>query len=144
MNLDKAMKTVQSRAKKDPLVKHTASYEECVMMGIHSCRVRKHHQQLLNSLEAYEQIKLSTFLTDVGILHKRIFLGVCYFEMGLHEQGMEKIEDTSDIRVGAEEREELKTLLGEDCLQKMVKTALMHSTREETKLLGWFCERLCL
>ena len=78
------MKAVEGRAKKESLVKHSASYEESVWMAIDSRRIRQHKPRLLASLAAYDQIKLSTFCTHLHILHRCISLAACCFEMGFH------------------------------------------------------------
>ena len=43
------------------LIKHTSSYEQCMMLRVNSWKMRANIGQLLESLEAYDQIKLSTF-----------------------------------------------------------------------------------
>ena len=76
---DKTMKAVEGRVKKEPLVKHSGSYEESVRMAIDSWRIRQHKPRLLTSMAAYDQIKLSTFCTHLQILHRRISLAACCF-----------------------------------------------------------------
>ena len=61
------MKAVESRVKKDPLARHTASYEECIRMGIHSWKVRQDKENLTKGLVSHEEIKLSTFVNNMSM-----------------------------------------------------------------------------
>ena len=110
-------------------------------MAIDSWRIRKHKPQLLASLAAYDQIKLSTFCTPFHILHRRISLAACCFEMGWHQQGFERIEE---MEVAVTEGEALKASLGEEWLEQVVETASMHSTLEQSRVLEEFCRRVGL
>ena len=110
-----------------------------MLMKIDSWSRRGQKRKLLESLERYDDINLSTFASNERILQKHISLAACSFGAGLHDEGMDRITKANSIGIVTEEVEEVKALLGEDYLQNMVKKALIYSTPEQMKILRIFC-----
>ena len=76
------------------------------------------------NLQAYDEIKLSTFSSNARILQKHISLASCCLGMELHEEGMDKINRANDVSVNAEEVKWVKTALSSNYLETFVNKAL--------------------
>ena len=99
-----------------------------MLMKIDSWSRRGQKRTLLESLERYDDIKLSTFASNERILHKHISLAACSFGAGLHDESMDRITKANSIGIVTEEVEEVKALLGEDYLQNMVRIYRLYTT----------------
>ena len=62
--------------------------------------------------------------------------------MGLRYEGMDRIRRANDLRLSAGEIKQVKTLLGEEYLEKVLEKGLEGSTEEEVESLKKLCENL--
>ena len=106
--------------------------------------IRNNKENFLKSLKMHDEIKLSTFSSKPQIVQKHIILASCCFEMGLHDEGIYRINKANTIGGNAEIIKQVKKSLGEDYLEKMAEKGLEGSNEEELDSLKKLCENLSM